>query len=134
MVTKTKVKTLVDAAEALWGVVANASDWNKQNKEWCEAAERARDDYHEAAKLLSPSEALFSMLGWLSTRKGTLKIGAKHNCGKLAELIGAFCVENHPTEPRESWHKTCVKHPKLFLCEGLRRVDVFNIMEGQCLS
>ena len=114
MVTKTKVKTLADAAEALWGVVANASDWNKQNKEWCEAAERARDDYHEAAKLLSPSEALFSMLGWLSTRKGTLKIGAKHaTCGQLAELVGKFCEANNLAEPRERWNKMSThKTPK----------------------
>ena len=116
MVTKTKVKTLADAAEALWGVVANVSagNWDKQSMGWKEAAANAREDYHEAAKLLSPSEALFSLLGWLTTRKGTLKIGAKHaTCGQLAELIGKFCELNRLGEPRESWNKDCgVKHPK----------------------
>ena len=114
MVTKTKVKTLVDAAEALWGVVANVSagNWDKQSMEWKEAAANAREDYHEAAKLLSPSEALVSMLGWLTTRKGTLKIGAKHaTYGQLAELVGKFCEANNLVDPREGWtrmstHKT----------------------------
>jgi len=117
MQTKTKVKTLADAAEALWGVVANVSggDWTKQDDvKWIEAAGRARDDYHKAALLLSPSEALFSLIGWLSTRKGTLKIGAKHNCGQLADLIGKFCEINGLAEPREIWscNRMEVKHPK----------------------
>jgi len=107
MTTKMRVKTLEDAAEALWGVVANVSagNWDKQSMEWKEAAANAREDYHEAVKLLSPSEALYSMLGWLSTRKGTLKIGAKHNCGNIAVLIGKFCEANDLAEPRERWNK-----------------------------
>lgn len=40
----------MDAAEALWGVVANASggDWSKETPGWRAAAERAREQYHTA--------------------------------------------------------------------------------------
>lgn len=38
----------LDAAELLWGVVANASggEWKEQSEEWRGAAVRARDSYH----------------------------------------------------------------------------------------
>jgi hypothetical protein len=38
----------LDAAELLWGVVANASggEWKEQSEEWRSAAVRARDGYH----------------------------------------------------------------------------------------
>lgn len=41
---------MADAAEALWGVVANASggDWRQQTREWDVAAGRARDMYYAA--------------------------------------------------------------------------------------
>lgn len=46
----TRGSLALDAAEALWGVVANAGggDWGKESLEWCEAAARARDMYHAA--------------------------------------------------------------------------------------
>lgn len=44
----------LDIADRLWGVVANVSggDWMLQNQEWREAAEQARDDFHEALRAL----------------------------------------------------------------------------------
>lgn len=41
----------IDAAEALWVVVANVSggDWSKQSVEWRQAAERARDLFFGAS-------------------------------------------------------------------------------------
>lgn len=44
-------RKLADAAEFLWGVVANVSGggWGKQSKEWQEAATMARDRYFAAS-------------------------------------------------------------------------------------
>lgn len=46
------VRKALDAAESLWGVVANVSDgdWTDQNEEWQDAAGRARDMYHAALR------------------------------------------------------------------------------------
>lgn len=43
-----------DAAEYLWGVVANVSggDWTLQTPEWQQAAARARDAYHALFALM----------------------------------------------------------------------------------
>ena len=43
----------LDAAEALWGVVANVR-WDDQSPEWIEAAKRARDLYHTALNAAYP--------------------------------------------------------------------------------
>jgi len=49
-------KTLQDAAEYLWCVLANVSegDWTKQPKGLQEAAAKARDDYFKAIKKAQP--------------------------------------------------------------------------------
>jgi len=44
----------LDAAEALYGVVANV-DWSEQTKEWVVAASRARDLYHQALNEAYPA-------------------------------------------------------------------------------
>lgn len=45
---------MADAAEMLWVVLANVSggDWDKQGKEWKDAAERWRDQYFAAKSAL----------------------------------------------------------------------------------
>ncbi len=50
------ITRLKDAAEMLWVVLANVSggDWEKQTKEWQEAAQRWRDNYFAVLKSLSP--------------------------------------------------------------------------------
>lgn len=53
-------KAMVDAAEMLWVVLANASggDWTQQSPEWQEAAARWRDNYFAAlARLTAAPEA-----------------------------------------------------------------------------
>lgn len=49
---------MLEAAERLWGVVANVSggNWEKQSAEWQEAAIKARDLFHAALPALSPKE------------------------------------------------------------------------------
>ena len=48
-------RTLIQAAEYLWCVVANVSggDWEKQTHEWQSAAAKARDDFHAIATSLN---------------------------------------------------------------------------------
>ena len=54
---QTWMKSMADAAEMLWVVVANASggDWTKQSADWQEAAARWRDNYFAVLKALPPA-------------------------------------------------------------------------------
>ena len=46
IIMETKEQNLLELA---WGLIANANegDWDKATKEWKEAAERWRDEYHK---------------------------------------------------------------------------------------
>lgn len=52
---------------------------------------------------LIPSEALFAFAGWLASRDETVKLGAKHTCGRIAELVDEFCKTNELEDPRDSF-------------------------------
>lgn len=103
--SKKRVYTLEDAAERLWGVVANASggDWTKQNKVWQRAAARARDYYHRVIHgggELSASEALFGFGAWLTSRKKVAgPFSAKHLIPPMVGLITEFIKANRLKDP-----------------------------------
>lgn len=52
-------RDLLDAGEMLWIVLANVSggDWDKQTKEWQQAAARWRDNFHAVASKLNAKVA-----------------------------------------------------------------------------
>ena len=61
---------------------------------------------------MSASEALFGFMGWLTTRDGTLEIGAFHaTSGEVVNLIVSFCETNGLEEPRDGWEEHLV-HPE----------------------
>ncbi len=60
---------------------------------------------------LSASEALYGFMGWLTTRQETIKVGASHECGPVADVVKEFCAANYLAEPRDGWEKLCV-HPE----------------------
>lgn len=120
-VEKTKVEVLLDVAEAMWGVIANAGggNWDLESDEWREAAERARDSYLEAARMfpeghadrLSASEALYGFAGWLTTVPEQTIMSSTDDVRDIPEKIALFCKVNGLVEPREGW-SDLLTHPQ----------------------
>lgn len=52
---------------------------------------------------LTPSEALFGFMGWLTTRENPVTFSARHEAGIAAELVEEFCKANDLEPPRETW-------------------------------
>ena len=54
---------------------------------------------------LSSSEAVYGVLGWLSSRNIETKFGATENAAPAAGLAKVFCEENDLGEPRPDFFK-----------------------------
>ena len=68
-------------------------------------------NWYKIAKL-SPSEALFGFMAWLTTRdKKSGPFSAKNNSSEAAKLVDEFCKTNNLEEPKGRWDKE-LKHPK----------------------
>ena len=59
---------------------------------------------------LSPSEALYGFVGWLTSRDEVIKIGATEEVPPLPQLVEEFCKVNKLKEPREDWADNLI-HP-----------------------
>jgi hypothetical protein len=57
---------------------------------------------------LSPSEAVYGVLGWLTSQPNPVTFSSKHEAGTAAMLAGDFCALNHLAPPREDWSKNLV--------------------------
>lgn len=60
---------------------------------------------------MNSTEAIFGFIGWLSCRKGMIKIGAKYDCDEIAQLIGEFVEMNNLPKPRDDWSDN-LTHPE----------------------
>lgn len=60
-------------------------------------------------KTLSPSEALYGFMGWLTTREEKITLGSSENCSDVPPLIDQFCKAQGLDSPREDWHKNLKK-------------------------
>jgi hypothetical protein len=60
---------------------------------------------------LSPSEAVFGFVSWITTRDGVVKAGAAEDASKWAELADEFCKANGLAWPRDDWTEH-LKHPE----------------------
>jgi len=60
---------------------------------------------------LSPSEAVYGILAFLSTRSKPITVSAKHDASILADIANDFCKANNLADPREDYHKILI-HPK----------------------
>ena len=117
-VLKDEIVKLGSILEAAWGVIANAGggDWEKETKEWQEAAARWRDNYHsgkiELRESITASEALFGFAAWLTCRTQALMIGAKYDAAPVADLIKIWCDANDLPEPRDGIYAKNINQPK----------------------
>lgn len=57
---------------------------------------------------LSASEALFGFMSWLTTRPGTLEIGARHEAPQFAVLVAMFIEAQGLSDPAEDWAQRLV--------------------------
>ena len=62
-------------------------------------------------KELTGSEAVYGFCGWLTTRKEVTRMGSKHDCAVIADLVDEFCKVNNLQEPGNDWHNN-LKHPE----------------------
>lgn len=66
----------------------------------------------EITPRISASEALFGFTAWLTTRQGSITLGAAHDCAPVAELLKLFLAENKLPEPRPLIYPNNFKMPK----------------------
>jgi len=64
----------------------------------------------ENKDILSASEAIYGLLGWLTSRNKTVTFSAKHDASIAAELADEFCIANNLTFPRDDFHTNLI-HP-----------------------
>lgn len=62
----------------------------------------------EPPRTMNASEALFSFVGWLTTRDKPVILSAHHTAGVPAELVGLFIKENSLPELREDWNHVLI--------------------------
>lgn len=62
---------------------------------------------------LTTSETLYSFMGWLTTREGTLTLGAAHDAAPAADVVAQFCDAGNIPDPREGWEKLLARTPKM---------------------
>ena len=60
---------------------------------------------------LIASEALYGLMGWLTSRSERTILSSSDDAGIAVELVAEFCEANHLAEPREGWHNNLV-HPE----------------------
>lgn len=58
---------------------------------------------------LTPSEALYGFIGWLTAREESITMGAKHEAATPAYILNEFCKANNLEAPRESYARFVVR-------------------------
>ena len=66
--------------------------------------------FEKMEKEMNSSEALYGFGAWLTTRKEAVTFSAKHDAGKMADLVSIFIEENGLPEVRDNW-TTHLIHP-----------------------
>ena len=73
-------------------------------------AVKSRTFWH---KSLSGSEAVYGFAAWLTTRKESITMSAKHDSAAVCDLVKRFCDENHLNEPRNNWADNLIHPPRV---------------------
>ncbi len=60
---------------------------------------------------LSPAEAVYGLLAWLTTREEQTTLSAHHDSAPAAEIAKQFCEANDLGEPGPTW-PTALIHPQ----------------------
>ena len=61
---------------------------------------------------ITPGEALFGFIGWLTTRDEPITMSANHDAAKPTDLVVEWMRENDIEMPREGVFANNIKHPK----------------------
>ncbi len=71
------------------------------------------DEQEQVAFVPTASEALYSFMGWLTSRDQPLMVGARIDCVPVVGLVKEFCRVNKIPDPRDDvkWG-TLLKHPE----------------------
>lgn len=70
-----------------------------------QASNDVRTAVAEYVDSLSPSEALFAFMGWMTARPQPLLVGAQHDAAPLAVLAAMYAEVQGFAPPREGWEK-----------------------------
>jgi hypothetical protein len=62
-------------------------------------------------------------MGWLTSRRKEVKLGAHHEASTAAELIAKFCEVNNLAKPREDWTERLTQ-PADAPDTGLKQIEV----------
>lgn len=65
----------------------------------------------KAAAQLDPAGAVYGLLAWLTTRKGTLRLGSSEDAAPAARAAEAFCRANGLGEPAEESYPRHLRFP-----------------------
>ena len=58
---------------------------------------------------LSPSEAIYGFVAWLTTRDKIVTLSKRHDCDMMPDLIELFCEINGLEKPADDWYKKLKK-------------------------
>lgn len=59
------------------------------------------------------AEALYTFMGWLTTREEHVSFGCTVDAAPAAQLIDRFITHNSLAQPRDDWHLvTLLSHPE----------------------
>lgn len=61
---------------------------------------------------VSPAEAVYGLMGWLSSRDEPVTLSSKHSSAAAAELAAEWCEVNALGEPRKGPYPMNLRHPE----------------------
>lgn len=71
-----------------------------------------KEDKPDGVEVLQGAEILFGFMGWLTTRKEGVTLGAEHDASVAVDLVTRFCKANNlPETCRDGWDDR-LTHPK----------------------
>lgn len=73
-----------------------------------EGAKMNDEQVTNTAVEMQASEALYALMGYLTTRDEPITFGAKHDAAIGAEIVDAFCKQNCLREPSGDWAERIV--------------------------
>ena len=101
-----------------WGLIANTNggDWEKVSPEWKAAAEEWRDEHFhpnvEEPRRLNAAEAVYGLLGWLTSRHEVTTLSSTHDSCVGVELAQQFIDANKLGDVSSAWPRNLTHPPR----------------------
>lgn len=94
---------------------------------------------------LSASEAVYGFCGWLTAQDVPIVMSARHECGRIVDLVSKFCKTNNLSEPRDRWADQLTHPPSLSTdtpvvarntptSDGMQRTGEPRVVKGGILT